>query len=327
MNKIKDIFFYKHTFDEIEKVTETVRGWELELFQLDKGKFSGDLMQAGNNLVILTYFKSNRKIEMRGKAPKQMITFGIPLFNISPIIWQKHTITEKRVQTYKPGAELNGITPPGFETFTISIAEIYFDELVKTIGDDNNIYLNIENESLMCDEENIDRMHNFLNRFNDIIKDEQSGSSDDQFRRIIEVEIPGRLIDLISSGIPVKLKPSSAQRNLALKKFAEYINEFSDDRLTVLDFCRRTGVGKRTLEYAVQEQFNNSPKKYINALRLNNVKKELRNSYSSSTKVIDVANQHGFWHMGQFAKDYKLMFGELPSDTLNSFVQTLKISP
>jgi len=30
-----------------------------------------------------------------------------------------------------------------------------------------------------------------------------------------------------------------------------------------------------------------------------------------------MANRHGFWHMGQFAKDYKNLFGELPSQTLS----------
>jgi AraC family transcriptional regulator, ethanolamine operon transcriptional activator len=317
MNQIKNIFFFKHTFDEIEKVTETVRGWELEFFQLDKGKFYGDFMQAGNKSVILTYFKSNRKIEMRGKAPKEMITFGIPMLNSTLIIWQEHTIREKRVQTYKPNVKLNAITPPGFETFTISISEKLFDELVKTTDDDDNIYINIENESLKCDEENIDRMHKFLERFSDTINDKKSVLSDDQLQRIFEIEIPERLIELISSGIPVKLKPSSTQKKVALQKFIEYVNEFSDDRLTVLDFCQRTSVSKRTLEIAVQDRFNTSPKKYLNAYRLNNVKKELRKLSPSSTKIVDIANKHGFWHMGQFAKDYKLMFGELPSKTLS----------
>jgi len=318
MNQIKNLFLLKNTFDEIEKVTETIRGWELEFFQLDKGKFRGDFMQVGNKSVILTYFKSNRKIEMRGRAPREMMTFGIPLLISSPIIWQEHTITEKRVQVYNSDVALKAVVPAGFETFTISISEILFDELVKTIGDEDNIYLNIENESLMCDEENIDRMHNFLERFSDTIESEQSALSDDHLQRIIEEEIPERLIDLFSSGIPVNLKPSSAQRIRAIEEFIEYINEFSDDRLTVLDFCKRTNVAKRTLEYATQDRFNTSPKKYLNAHRLNNVKKELRKSSSSSTKKIaDIANQHGFWHMGQFAKDYKILFGELPSDTLS----------
>ena len=31
----------------------------------------------------------------------------------------------------------------------------------------------------------------------------------------------------------------------------------------------------------------------------------------------DSANNWGFWHMGQFAKDYRRLFGELPSKTLH----------
>jgi len=32
--------------------------------------------------------------------------------------------------------------------------------------------------------------------------------------------------------------------------------------------------------------------------------------------IADLANEWGFWHMGQFAKDYQRQFGELPRDTL-----------
>jgi AraC family ethanolamine operon transcriptional activator len=34
------------------------------------------------------------------------------------------------------------------------------------------------------------------------------------------------------------------------------------------------------------------------------------------SRVADIAIRWGFWHMGQFARDYRAMFGELPSETL-----------
>ena len=51
---------------------------------------------------------------------------------------------------------------------------------------------------------------------------------------------------------------------------------------------------------------------YINAMRLNGARRELMNRL----KVNEAANAWGFWHMGQFAKDYRKLFGELPSETL-----------
>ena len=33
--------------------------------------------------------------------------------------------------------------------------------------------------------------------------------------------------------------------------------------------------------------------------------------------IIELAGVNGFWHMGQFAADYRRIYGQLPSETLN----------
>ena len=88
------------------------------------------------------------------------------------------------------------------------------------------------------------------------------------------------------------------------------------DNITVKGLCKMTGVSDRTLEYAFREKFGITLKAYIRAYRLNRVMRILTRSDRFNTKVCDVANSWGFWHMGQFASDYKRHFGELPSDTL-----------
>ncbi len=67
---------------------------------------------------------------------------------------------------------------------------------------------------------------------------------------------------------------------------------------------------------------------YIRIFRLNRVRYELGTAFPAAGKVSDIANRFGFWHMGQFAKDYKYFFGELPSATLKKScgVQLLKFS-
>ncbi|MCP4898634.1 MAG: helix-turn-helix domain-containing protein [bacterium] len=50
--------------------------------------------------------------------------------------------------------------------------------------------------------------------------------------------------------------------------------------------------------------------------RLDGVRKELLRS-GAKLKIADTANNWGFWHVGQFAADYRRHFGELPSQTLD----------
>lgn len=54
----------------------------------------------------------------------------------------------------------------------------------------------------------------------------------------------------------------------------------------------------------------------MQAYRLNQVRKSLRVADPKTSLIADLANDMGFWHMGQFAKDYRSFFGELPSETL-----------
>ena len=61
-----------------------------------------------------------------------------------------------------------------------------------------------------------------------------------------------------------------------------------------------------------------SPKAYLKARRLNAVRRELLRDETAVGTIFDRASSWGFWHMGQFGRDYKAMFGELPSETLKS---------
>ena len=79
------------------------------------------------------------------------------------------------------------------------------------------------------------------------------------------------------------------------------------------------GVSERTLRYAFREQLGVSPKQYLQLVRLGGVRRNLQLA-AAGVKIVDVANRWGFWHMGQFAADYRRQFGELPSETLRRLV-------
>lgn len=79
-------------------------------------------------------------------------------------------------------------------------------------------------------------------------------------------------------------------------------------------------VSERTQEYAFREQFGISPRQYLLHLRLNGVRKTLRVTDPAHESATAIATPWDFWHMGQFSKEDKQLFGELPSETLKKDV-------
>lgn len=90
-----------------------------------------------------------------------------------------------------------------------------------------------------------------------------------------------------------------------------------DDELpTVVDICRQIGVSERSLQYAFRAYADMSPHAYLRLCRLNRARAGLSRPATMETTVTEVATGLGFFHLGKFARDYRLHFGESPSVAL-----------
>lgn len=79
--------------------------------------------------------------------------------------------------------------------------------------------------------------------------------------------------------------------------------------------CRQLHVSRRTLQYAFEEEAGVSPLAYVRSVRLNGVRRLLREAAPGQT-VQAAAAAWGFWNLSAFAADYRRQFGERPSQTL-----------
>ncbi|MEH6581170.1 MAG: helix-turn-helix domain-containing protein [Halioglobus sp.] len=97
----------------------------------------------------------------------------------------------------------------------------------------------------------------------------------------------------------------------------EVIHSSELENILASELCSFTGCSQRTLEKGFLKRFGVTPKKYIKSLRLSQVYQGLREfDQQDCDSIIELAGIHGFWHMGQFAADYRVIYGELPSETL-----------
>lgn len=105
-------------------------------------------------------------------------------------------------------------------------------------------------------------------------------------------------------------------RSRAVRGALAFIESRAHVSLRLADLCAATGVGARTIEYGFQAFYDIAPMTYVKYLRLNRARRDLVRAGATAPSVKSHAEVWGFRHMGQFAKDYKVLFGENPSATL-----------
>ena len=135
------------------------------------------------------------------------------------------------------------------------------------------------------------------------------------FHHGITEELPSLLLQAGNAARPER-SVTPTRRGAVLKAAIDYIDGHIAESITVPSVCRAAQVSIRTLELVFAERLGISPKQYIRATRLNMARKALKAAAPAQQRVVDIANDCGFWHMGQFAADYRKHFGELPSSTL-----------
>jgi AraC family transcriptional regulator, ethanolamine operon transcriptional activator len=106
-----------------------------------------------------------------------------------------------------------------------------------------------------------------------------------------------------------------ATRADPLRRAEEYLTAHLAEPVTVSELSRAVGVPVRTLHNGFRRSLGLPPKTYGRVLRLNAARVDLRKAAPGVT-VSQVAVRWGFFHLGNFAADYRRMFGESPSETL-----------
>jgi AraC-like DNA-binding protein len=91
---------------------------------------------------------------------------------------------------------------------------------------------------------------------------------------------------------------------LNLIKVTNYIHDNISEINSINELCLGEGVPERSLRRLITDNYQISPKAFLNKLRLNEVNKSLKLNHDSLT-ISEVANDYNFWDMGQFSHDYK----------------------
>ena len=296
----------QQSFSDFDELADAAQGWNLELCKLDAVPFLGEIFQIITPDFILSRAQFNSRVKQSGEPPAGLHTFAIPATESYRTLWRAQPITENDLMIFPAGGELHSFSNPGFDVFTLSVTDHLLEQFVEVRKFKGK-------EVLHCNPVSMNRLRQLLHQITQ------------QTERIetLKIVLLHQLAQLMAEASHTKIArtPHRIQTILHAERF---ILTNPGEVSTVNALCTATGVSKRTLEYAFSNHLGICPKTYLNAVRLNAVHRQLRGAQPGEIHVADAANHWGFWHMGQFAADYRKLFGQNPSVTLGCDAQPCK---
>ncbi|MEP4767733.1 MAG: helix-turn-helix domain-containing protein [Roseibium sp.] len=297
-------------FSNVEQLCAEVQDWDLRFQPLHKsaGKTEIARMIRGSTVRFdCAYARFYENIDQRGSAPSDKFTFTIAGKSLQNLWWRGTNVSAGDVLVFSPGSELHSISASDFEVHLLAVSQADVLLIAERCGlkmpksgSLPNIFqapetLIIAARTLLC------KMTNTPDQINEDALDLMA-------ENLIQCW-------LSQAGI-VGRRQNVPATKLVMEDFLEAISDGNLAGIQISEFCDRRNVSRRSLELLFQERFGTGPSSFLKTARLTESRRKLLTVSNSHRTVGDVMSQTGFSHVGQFATDYRRMFGELPSETL-----------
>lgn len=309
--------FYLHQqINDFDEFCANVRNWDLDYRQLEAGNFSSELSMFGNEHVLFSRAKLGRRLLQKGSPPPGLITFGLLADPNINIYWRNIDVNGGHLLIFPRGGELHSISQADFDVFVISLSEEKLDQVCASFELPDFHQLVNRHEVFHCNPQRLSILRKLLLQTEQALSAGYDVINHAHYIELIENVLADQLISLLADCTQPVSRNALRKRDLALKSAESYIHESGNKVVTIPELCEVCNASQRTLEYAFRERYGLTPKEYTLVHRLNNVRKQLRLAAPETNQVSSIAQQHGFWHMGQFSASYRKLFAELPSITL-----------
>lgn len=288
-------------------------GWNQAYWQLSRGTYEGTVRAVGFDGTYVFIESANRALLQRGHLAHGTIAVAVPLRLTGSARFCGETCSYDQAYVYSGRDGFEFCSPADHQVAGIALSP----ELVAALGTGQgrgNLIDRLGDRAHVrsADPQALEGLRRLVSGLMDAFATTPVLVTNRHTRAALKDAIVANVCDLFDADAVTTSAPMQLRARWSLVARArELIDAAPQEPMNVARLCTALDVSRRTLQYCFQDVLGLSPIAYLRALRLNGARRALL----EGTGVTDAALDWGFWHLGQFAADYRQMFGELPSVT------------
>ncbi|OAJ57121.1 AraC family transcriptional regulator [Paraburkholderia ginsengiterrae] len=307
--------FRVSALDDVHDHSLAVDGWEQVYRQMTPGRFESTLVQACDDNFQFFRESTNRRVAQAGISPPGYSSIAVPLYALATGTFQGHHVDGFALMLLGPGEEFHLHTPESMHYIGVSLPTQLMQQLVSETVDESAV-AKLSQSVLRLPEEAAAALRQQLVPFLDATEQSADRLDAAASARRFQDEVTSMFLSLFEGATGDAHDLTHATYSDIVRRCERFLQEYADHPVTVLDLCRMVRCSRRTLQTSFQRVANVTPVEYLRSLRLNAVRRLLRSTSAPELLIGDAAARWGFTHLSYFAREYRDLFGELPSQTL-----------
>lgn len=314
-NDRKNINILSGRVKDVEDFNQAFRGFGFCLNQINPGAQEGKYQIIQIEDLKIIRIISSAPVYATGSKPPDKTMFSVLLDSPEgDLVSHKTPLPYQSLFGFDSQREVNLITPMRLDLVTLIIPTLIFHKYLDKLERHDLDHRFFEQNHIQLTIEAYSQLQAYLHQIFHLA-DTNPGLVQ-QSHPLIRGDLLPLLVACFSAEVCPRVRVHPFRRAAIIQAAEAYMMTNLDRPVTLQEVCQAIKASKSAVSYGFQDIFGMSPMAYLKIRRLNGVRHALKMSHPAADSVVGIANRYGFWHMGHFSSDYKRMFGESPSQTL-----------
>jgi AraC family ethanolamine operon transcriptional activator len=311
------VHLYEHESHDVDDQAQALDGWEQSYEQLGCGRFHGSVRQVMMDEGVLLRESTNRPLREEIAPPPDHAVLAVPMSVVPGSVFAGRPLLPSSFLVLMPGRQYDLVAAGGMDILGLTVHRDLLQTLEPSMADWFDGMG--RRHSVTLGDSAAAGIRRLLLQSGDeaLCLGELAAPREGQEAALLAAALAQAVgLAMCDDGAPQASSiPRRAHARLqVVRRAMEFMRANLQNDIGVPEICAAACASRRTLQYCFEEFLHTTPQAYLRALRLNEARRLLK--LRGGQPITEIAGDLGFSSASHFTHHYKVMFDELPSETL-----------